>query len=214
RKLAGTGTGGPASSGEARIARVETDPAIRTGPRPLGESGSPRRGLLRVPDFDLVAGGRPRFAAEAPWAWRLLRRWLRELPAAVRTEVPGRDPLVRDARGAADLVLVHADPEAFLPPRSGERLLRVLADDASLALVLPVSNEPQVDEARRVPAFAYSTPSALLEAAASLAADAPPLRSCAAPKSPVYAVRREALRALPAELPLAEAPERISAAGG
>jgi SAM-dependent methyltransferase len=161
-----------------------------------------------------VAGGRPRFAAEAPWAWRLLRRWLRELPASVRTEVPGREPIVADARGAADLVLVHADPEAFLPPRSGERLLSALANDPSLALVLPVSNEAQVEEARRVPPFAYSTPSALLEAAASLASDAPPIRPCAAPKSPVYAVRRDALRALAADVPLAKAPERISAAGG
>jgi SAM-dependent methyltransferase len=100
---------------------------------------------------------------------------------------------VSDAAGESPIVLVHADPEAFLVPSAVERLVAALEADPALELVVPVSNEPWCEEARRAPPFAYLTPTLLAEAAAAIARDAGPLRPAAAPASPVYAVRRGAL---------------------
>lgn len=144
----------------------------------------------------------------------MVRRWLKELPARTRTEIPGCVPTVRDARGGSPFILVHLDPEAYLVPASGRRLLTAVATEPSLTLVLPVSNEPLIDEARLAPPFPYSTPSSLIEAVAALAASAGPLRPCAAPSSPVFAVRRDALANLLPSLPLEEVPGRIAALGG
>ncbi len=155
----------------------------------------------------------PRFAAEAPWAWRLLARSLRQLPARRRTEAPGRPLTVADAAGEASIVLVHADPEAYLLPEVALRLVESLAANPEISLVLPVSNEPWTEEARMIPAFAYLTPTLLLEAARSVAAACGPLVSAAEPDSPVFAVRREALRALPAGLPLERVPPEAHARG-
>jgi 2-polyprenyl-3-methyl-5-hydroxy-6-metoxy-1,4-benzoquinol methylase len=160
-----------------------------------------------------VAGGVPRFAAEAPWAWRLLSRYLRELPARRRTETPGREPFVSDAAGEAPFVLVQADPEAYMLPSVGLRLVAALAADPALALVLPVSNEPENEQARRAPPFAYLTPTLLAEAVAALAREGGALVPALAAVSSVYAIRREALRPLPPELPLRRAPEQVQARG-
>ena len=166
-----------------------------------------------LPAFDLVVGGVPRFRAEAPWAWRLLSRYLRDLPAALRFEAPGRELLVSDAAGSSDVVLVHADPEAYLLPEAGARLLASLAGHPETALVLPVSNEAESEETRRAPPFAYQTPTLLAEAVAFLAREASPLRTVRAAASPVYAIRRTALGALPPDLPLRRVPEEAGARG-
>lgn len=71
-----------------------------------------------------------------------------------------------------------------------------------------------MEEARRPPPFAYSTPTALARAAERAAGspDAPfPLDS---PRSPVFAVRRGSLASLPPDLPLDEAPAAVASAGG
>jgi SAM-dependent methyltransferase len=140
-------------------------------------------------------------------------RYARQL-APVRTlEVPGRAPTVADASGGSPLLLVLADPEAFLLPEVGWRLVRRLREHPDFAIVLPVSNEPWTEEARRVPPFAYSTPTLLAEAAAVLADSAEPLRPCARPASPAFAVRREVLEALPSTLPIERVPAEAAALG-
>src|SRR5437868_2674097 len=139
--------------------------------------------------FDLIIGGVPRFAAEAPWAWRLLSRFLRGLPARARTETPGRAPAVADAAGHSDIVLVVADPECYVLPEVGERLVRGLAGRPDLSLVLPVSNEPWTEEARRAPPFVYMTPTQLAEAVAYVASLPGGLRPSESPSSPVFAIR-------------------------
>jgi 2-polyprenyl-3-methyl-5-hydroxy-6-metoxy-1,4-benzoquinol methylase len=108
--------------------------------------------------------------------------------------------------GEAPLVLVHADAEAYLLPEVGMRLLEALGARPDLDLVLPVSNEPWCEEARLAPPFAYVTPTLMAEAAAFVAASAGPLRPAAAPASPVYAVRRTVLSALPPETLLESIP--------
>ena len=167
-----------------------------------------------MPEFDLVLGGVPRFGAEAPWARRLARKFAGQMPASRISEVEGRRPVVSDLAGEAPCVLVWADPEAYLPPVAADRLVRTLDSFPAADLVVPVSNEGWSDELRRAPAFAYSTPSGLLEAA-RLAADGGeepfPVLS---PRSPVYAARRSALVRLPGTLPLDEAPPAVGRAGG
>jgi 2-polyprenyl-3-methyl-5-hydroxy-6-metoxy-1,4-benzoquinol methylase len=128
-------------------------------------------------------------------------------------EAPGRALVVKDASGSSPLVLVQTDPEAFLVPEAGLRLLRALEEHPEVALVLPVSNEPWTEQARRVPPFAYSTPTLLAEAAAFLAGSAGPLEPCADPASPVFAVRREVLGALPPSLPLERVPPEAKSLG-
>jgi len=155
----------------------------------------------------------PRFAAEAPWAWRLLARYLRQLPARRRTEAPGRPLTVADAAGDSPIVLVHADPEAYLLPDVGLRLVESLAASPAFSVVLPVSNEPWTEEARLTPGAAYLTPTLLAEAARSVAASGAGLVSASAPASPVVAVRREVLRALAGELPLERVAEEAHARG-
>lgn len=166
-----------------------------------------------LPAFDLVAGGVPRFRAEAPWAWRLLARYLRDLPAASRVEAPCRDLLVSDVSGDSEIVLVHADPEAYLLPEVGARLLAALAGHPETALVLPVSNESESDQTRRAPPFAYQTPTLLGEAVEFLGREAAALRPVRAASAPVYVIRRKALRALPPDLPLRRIPEEAEAWG-
>ncbi|MEX0879097.1 MAG: class I SAM-dependent methyltransferase [Thermoanaerobaculia bacterium] len=167
----------------------------------------------KTPAFDLIAGGVPRFRAEAPWAWRLLSRYVRGLPADRRVEASGREVRVSDAAGDAPIVLVLADPEAYLLPEVGIRLVAALVASPELDLVLPVSNEAETEEARLAPPFAYPTPTLLAEAVEFLAREAGPLRPTAAAPSPVYAIRREALRKLPPDLPLRRVPDEAGSRG-
>ena len=176
--------------------------------------GDARRSGLSLPAFDLVVGGVPRFAAEAPWAWRLVARYLRELPA--RRAAPRRRaarPTVADAAGDAPIVLVQADPEAYLLPEPARRLVDGLASRGDLSALLPVSNEAESEEARFAPPFAYLTPTLLAEAVAFVAASGGAVRIASAPASPVCAVRRSALAALPADLPLRDVPRELGARG-
>jgi 2-polyprenyl-3-methyl-5-hydroxy-6-metoxy-1,4-benzoquinol methylase len=167
---------------------------------------------VNLPAFDLVIGGVARFQAEAPWAWRLIHRYARGLPFAVMTEARGRRPAVADARGEAPVVLVQADPEAFLLPEAASRLLGAVASPER-DLVLPVTNEPWSEEARGAPLFAYHTPALLAEAVRQAASQSPALRPALAPRSPVYAVRREVLSGMPDDLPLDEVPQEAHRRG-
>jgi SAM-dependent methyltransferase len=115
---------------------------------------------------------------------------------------------VEDARGSSPIVLVQADPEAYLVPSAAERLVAALEADPALDLVVPVSNEPWCEEARRAPPFAYLTPTLLAEAAATIAKGAGPLRPAGAPASPVYAIRRAALSRCDAAASLESVPGR------
>jgi len=162
--------------------------------------------------FDHILGGVPRFAAEAPWARRLIQRHARELKPRERTQIWGRRPLVADAAGQAPGVLVQADPEAYLLPLAAERLLAAL-DSQPCAVVLPVTNEPWSEETRCAPPFAYHTPSLLSEAVAFLAAGASPPRAAQAPRSPVFAAQRRVLASLPPRLPLDRVPEEAASLG-
>jgi len=163
-------------------------------------------------DFDLVLGGVPRFAAEAPWAARLVDRYVRQLPFQRKTDVRGRHPAVADALGDAACVLVVSDPEAYLLPEAARRLIGAVGNGLA-PLVLPVSNEPLSEETRGAPPFTYHTPSLLDEAVRFLAASSPSPRPAASPRSGVFAVGREILASLPRELPLDEVPERASREG-
>ena len=162
--------------------------------------------------FDLVLGGIPRFQAEARWAARIVDRYARLLPYRTLTDTRGRPPTVADARGDAPVVLVQADPEAYLVPLAAWRLVESV--QAGRSLVLPVTNEPWTEEARCAPPFAYHTPSLLEEAARYVAAEPSVARPAASPRSPVYAVRREALHGLPPGLALDEVPEEAHRGGG
>lgn len=165
-------------------------------------------------DFDLILGGIPRFDAEAPWAWRLARRFARQMRARQISEVRGRRPVVADLEGQAPLVIVWADPEAYLAPAAADRLVATLETFSDAELVVPVSNEAWTDEARHAPPFAYSTPTGLLEAAQLAVDSAAPPFPIDSPHSPVFAARRSTLEKLPATLPLEEAPAAIRLAGG
>ena len=162
------------------------------------------------PDFDLILGGVPRFAAEAPWARRLIERYARKLSPQTRTETWGRRPVVADAAGRAPQVLIQVDPEAYLVPAAASRLLRATE---TADLTLPVTNEPWCEEARFAPPFAYHTPAMLEEAAATVAAEASAARRLRTPRSPVFAARREILEALPRDLALERAPEEAARRG-
>ena len=163
-------------------------------------------------EFDLVLGGIPRFAAEAPWASRLIDRYARRLPFRHKTDVRGRQPVVADARGDAACVLVQTDPEAYFLPEAVRHLLSVV-EGGIARLVLPVSNEPWSEETRSAPPFAYHTPSLLEEAVRSMAASAAPPRPALSPRSGVFAVGREVLSGLPDDLPLDRVPERAAKMG-
>jgi 2-polyprenyl-3-methyl-5-hydroxy-6-metoxy-1,4-benzoquinol methylase len=160
--------------------------------------------------FDLIIGGIPRFAAEAPWAWRLLSRYARRLPAATRVETPGRAPTVADASGTASLVLVCADPEAYLLPRAALRLLASLAARPDVGVLLPVANETPLEAARAAPGFATVTPSLLEEAVEEFARRPPELIACAEADSPVFVARRAVLEALPPALALVDLPREAA----
>jgi 2-polyprenyl-3-methyl-5-hydroxy-6-metoxy-1,4-benzoquinol methylase len=127
--------------------------------------------------------------------------------------MPGRDPRVADAAGDAPVVLVQADPEAYLLPGPGLRLVRALASRPDLALTLPVSNEADSEEARVAPPFSYSTPTLLSEAVDFVAGVGGPLRPAGSPSAPVFAVRRPVLETLPPELPLRDVPREASGRG-
>jgi len=109
---------------------------------------------------------------------------------------------------------VWADPEAYLAPAAAHRLIGALDACPDADLVLPVSNESWMDETRRAPAFAYSTPTGLAQAAERAAGCRDLPFPVASPRSPVFVARRVSLAALPPDLPLDEAPAAISAAGG
>jgi SAM-dependent methyltransferase len=157
--------------------------------------------------FDVLLGGAPRFQAESAWAWRLARRYARSLPAKRFTERLGARPVVADLAGDSPLVLVQADPEAYLPAIAARRLLAAVAgQDCDFAV--PVTNEPESAATRCDPPFLYQTPALLDEAAAAVAASAGGIGLAAilnGVRSSVFAARREALRELPPSLPLDEA---------
>ena len=111
-----------------------------------------------------------------------------------------------DAAGKSGIVLVHADPEAYLVPEAARRLVGALAARGDLDLVVPGTNEPWCEAARVVPPFAYPTPRLLLEAAGAVAAAAGPLEPVRGPASPVYAVRRSALASSESSVPLERLP--------
>ena len=162
---------------------------------------------------DIVLGGVPRFAAEAPWSRRLLTRYAREIPCASRTEIWGRRPAASDAAGQMPLVLVVADPEAILLPSSAARLISTLARHPELDVLLPVSNEPLTEEARHAPSFPYVTPSMLERCVSEIAARPDEPRAASQPRSPVYLARRAALAGLPPSCPLDGVPEEAGRRG-
>jgi|SRR5450759_2178729 len=162
--------------------------------------------------FDIVLGGVPRFAAEARWAARLVDRYARRIPFLGMTDARGRRPAVADARGEAPVVLVQADPEAYLLPEAALRLVEAIAIPGR-DVVVPVTNEPWSEEARGAPAFAYHTPTLLEEAVREMASRPAPVRHAAAARSPVFAVRREVLAGLASSLPLDEVPEEACRRG-
>ena len=162
--------------------------------------------------FDVVLGGVPRFTAEAPWAWRLVRRYASLLPAEARTEARGCRPTVGDAAGRAPAVLVVADPEAYLVPLAARRLLAALSEGGA-DVALPVSNEPWSEEGRTPPPFAYHTPALLEEAAEAVAASQVPARPALAARGAVFAARRDVLDLLPRDLALDELPAEAARQG-
>jgi 2-polyprenyl-3-methyl-5-hydroxy-6-metoxy-1,4-benzoquinol methylase len=162
--------------------------------------------------FDHILGGVPRFAAEASWARRLIERDARELRPESRSERWGGRPVIADAVGRAPHLLVQADPEAYLLPAAARRLLAALEREGC-DFALPVTNEPWSEETRCVPPFAYHTPSMLAEAVEWVAAQAASPRRAVVARSPVFAARRGALEALPADLPLDRAPEEAARLG-
>jgi len=159
-----------------------------------------------ISDFDLLLGGIPRFAAEFPWARRLIRRFARDPAPRARVELWDRRPTVADVAGESPRILVVADPEAYLAPAAARSLLAVLERERC-GLAIPVTNEPWCEDARFAPPFAYHTPALLAEAAAWTADHAAPPRRISRPRSPVFSARREVLSALPPHLPLEEVPE-------
>jgi len=167
--------------------------------------------------FDVLLGGAPRFQAESAWAWRLARRYVRSLPAARFTERRGSRPVVADLAGKSPLVLVQADPEAYLPTIAARRLLAaVTAGGCDFAV--PVTNEPESAATRCDPPFLYQTPALLDEAAAAVAASPRAIGTGTreigeAVRSSVFAARREALRGLSPSLPLDEAVFEAGARG-
>ena len=161
----------------------------------------------------MFLGGQPRFAAEAPWARRLMERYARLLPARARTAVWNGRPILANVGGGAPLVLVLADPEAFLAPGAALALLDGLARGAS-DVAVPVTNEPWCEEARGGPPFSYHTPSQLEEGAEALARGNPAPFRAAQPRSPVFAARRSALAALPSSVELERVVEEIHRRGG
>jgi 2-polyprenyl-3-methyl-5-hydroxy-6-metoxy-1,4-benzoquinol methylase len=136
------------------------------------------------------------------------------MPARRISEVHDRKPVVADLAGRAPLVVVWADPEAYLAPSAAGQLIATLEAFPGADLVMPVSNEAWTDEARRPPSFAYSTPTGLLEVARLAADSAAPPFLVDVPRSPVFAARRAVLEKLPASLALEEAPPAVRLAGG
>ncbi len=134
------------------------------------------------------------------------------LPAAGRTWRRGVRPTVADLEGKSPLVLVQADPEAYLPSLAARRLLN-LVESGEADVAVPVSNEPWSEAARSEPPFPYHTPSLLEEAARAVAAKGGDLRRDGPIRSPVFAARRQALHGFPPDLPLDAAVERAAVLG-
>jgi SAM-dependent methyltransferase len=111
---------------------------------------------------------------------------------------------VADLAGESPLVLVQADPEAYLPAIAARRLLAAVAG-ARCDFAVPVTNEPESPATRCDPPFLYQTPALLDEAAAAVAAGARETGGGEGVRSSVFAARRDALRGLPPSLPLDEA---------
>ncbi len=160
----------------------------------------------------MLLGGVPRFEAESLWALRLARRCLAGLPAASATLRRGVRLRVAHLEGTSPIVLVQADPEAYLPPRAASRLLELVASGAA-DVAVPVSNEPWCEAARSEAPFPYQTPSLLEEAARAVEARGGEPRADRPIRSPVFAARREALAGLPRDLPLDAAVERAAVLG-
>jgi 2-polyprenyl-3-methyl-5-hydroxy-6-metoxy-1,4-benzoquinol methylase len=154
-----------------------------------------------------------RFKAEASWAWRVAVRYARRLPSRRRTEAPGRELAVADASGEAPIVLIQADPEAYLLPGPALRLVRTLASRPEISVALPVSNEAGSEEERSAPPFAYQTPTLLEEVGDLYAASSTALRPASPESSPVFAVRRSVLEPLPPGLPLSRVPGEAARRG-
>ena len=111
-------------------------------------------------------------------------------------------------------MLVQADPEAYLLPGPGLRLVRALAAHPGIDIALPVSNESEDETARAAPPFAYPTPTVLEEAVTwTEHAGGDALRPASSPRSPVYAVRRSVLEALPPATLLRELPAEAARRG-
>ena len=167
----------------------------------------------RPTDCDLVLGGVPRFAPEAAWARRILARYARQIPCRTRSEAWERRPLVSDAAGDAPLVLVAADPEAFLLPAAAARLIESLRGRPEADLLLPVTNEPLFEEARAAPSHPYVTLSMLERCVREFAALPQAPLAVSAARSPVYLARRRVFEGLPPSLPLDAVPEEAARTG-
>src|ERR1700716_410298 len=102
---------------------------------------------MAIGEFDLPLGGGARFARGAPWAWGVAKRCLSTLPSGRRTELPGRRPTVADAAGSCPILLVQADPEAYLPAVSAKRLVAAIASGKA-DFAVPVTNEPWSEDVR------------------------------------------------------------------
>ncbi len=109
---------------------------------------------------------------------------------------------------------MQADPEAYLLPAPGLRLVHALASRPDLDLALPVSNESEDQASRAAPPFAYPTPTGLAEAAEwTVSQSGGVLRPASSPQSPVYAVRRAVLDALPKPTLLRDVPREAGRRG-
>lgn len=92
------------------------------------------------------------------------------------------------------------------------RLVSGLAARPELDLLIPGTNEPWCEAARIAPAFAYPTPTLLLEAARAVAEASGPPERASGVASPVYAVRRTALTRFPSGAPLERLPTDLPGA--
>lgn len=126
--------------------------------------------------------------------------------------IRGESPTLADLAGDSPVVLVCADPEAYLPPIAARRLVAAVAGGAC-DVAVPVSNEPESPAAAGAPPFVYQTPFLLEEAAAAVAAGGALVPAAGALRSSVFAARRSALAALPRNLALADVVSECFARG-
>jgi len=119
---------------------------------------------------------------------------------------------VADVEGESPVVLVQADPEAYLPAIGARRLISAV-ERGACDFAVPVTNEPESDATRCDPPFLYQTPTLLDEAAAAMARSADVVPAAGPVRSSVFAARREALLGLPPSLALDEAVSQASSKG-